>query len=194
MANTDAAYGFTPRSQPGGGDPLINSRAPQGYSIASAYGTSLFRGDPVKSSGTADTVGRPGIVIAPAGAVRGVFQGCEYTNAQGERVFSPYWPASTVATDIIAHVADDPDTIFSIQADEDVVAADVGQQGDFVSGTGDTSTGLSAYELDSSDIGTGDAVHILGLDGTFAVNDFGNYAKVLVQFNEHELGGGLTEV
>ncbi|MGZ8432779.1 MAG: hypothetical protein ACXWYM_00345 [Candidatus Binatia bacterium] len=194
MANTDAAYGFKPRSLHGS-DPALNTHAPRGYAIASGYGTSIFTGDPVKSTGTASADGRPDIEIAPAGAVRGVFAGCEYTNAAGEQVFSKYWPASTAATNIIAHVYDHPDTIFSIQADEDIVIGDIGNKVDFISGTGNTTTGQSAYELDSSNITTGDALLILGSDDMFVPNNLAeNFTKVLVKFREHELGATLTAV
>ena len=83
MANTDAPTGFTPRYLRGT-DPQFNVYAPSGYSVASAYATDLFYGDPVKSSGTADAEGRPGVVRAAAGdTVRGVFVGIEYTDSDG---------------------------------------------------------------------------------------------------------------
>lgn len=191
MANTNAAYGFRPVSLHGT-DPVFNVYAPDGYSIASGYGTSLFYGDPVKSSGTADTLGRPGIIIAPAGAVAGVFGGVYYTDANGEVQFSEMWPASTTATNIKAIVYDHPETIFSIQADESLAATDVKNKTDFVSGTGNTLTKKSGYQLDSSQIGTDDALLILGLDNTWIPNDFGTNAKALVMFREHEMGPTLT--
>lgn len=193
MPNQDAAYGFRAVSLHGT-DPQFNVNASQGYTVASGYGTSLYYGDPVKLGGDADAKGRPEIIIAPAGAVRGVFAGCEYTNAQGERIFSKHWPSGTVATDVIAHVFDHAETIFSIQADGDLATTDIGNKVDFVSGSGSAQTGFSAYELDSSDIGTGDALLIIGLDNTQIPNDFGANAKALVKFREHELGAALTAV
>lgn len=194
MANTDAAYGFRPMYTMKGKAPSTNNAASRGYAIASGYATSLFTGDPVKSVGSAAADGRPTIEIAPAGAVRGVFAGCEYTDASGSRVRSKYWPASTTATNVIAFVYDDPETVFSVQADEDIEVADFNNKADFVSGTGNTRTGLSAYELDSSNIGTGDALLIIGLDDTISPNDLASFAKVKVLFREHELGAALTAV
>lgn len=196
MANTNAAYGFRPAYLLGGfsGSNPINAAAPQGYSIASAYGTSIYSGDPVKLSGTADAKGRPGIVIGTNGPNRGVFAGVRYTNAQGERITSPYWPASTVATDIEVMVYDHPHQVFSVQASAAIAATDIGQKADFVSGSGSAVSGQSGYQLDSTTIAAQDALLILGLDGTLVVNDFGTYAKALVLFREHELGATLTAV
>jgi hypothetical protein len=192
MPNTNGPKGFTPKYLRGTA-PVTNVFAPIGYTIASGYGTSLFFGDPVKLSGTS-LLGRPDIVIqSTAGVVRGIFGGCEYTNAQGERIFSRYWPASTVATNIIAYVYDDPQTIFSIQADGAFAVTDVGQKVDYASGTGNTSTGNSGYVLTSSNIGTGDALLILGLDPTEG-NEQGSLADVLVLLREHELVGTYTAV
>lgn len=192
MANQDAAYGFRPVSLHGT-DPQFNVFAPQGYSIASAYGTTLNMGDPVKSSGTADAKGRPGIVIGTNGPILGSFGGCEYTDSvTGERKFSKHWPAATVATDIVANVYDHPETLFSVQASGDVAATDISNKADFVSGTG--ANGISGYELDSSTIGSQDCLRIQCLDASVPVNDFGANAKVLVKFKEHEHGATLTAV
>ena len=93
-------------------------------------------------------------------------------------------------------MSDDPDTIFAVQADEDVVAADIGNTADFVAGTGDSITNISGFELDSSNIGTGAGCKILGLDGTVVGdNNLGeNNTKVLIIFNEHELRGAVAGV
>lgn len=193
MANTNAAYGFRPRAQHAT-EPETNVNAPAGYSIASGYGTDIFTGDPVKRTGTGDSKGRPGIEIATPGAVVGVFAGCSYVNAQGEQVFSPYWPASTVATDIVAHVYDNPETIFAVQCDGAFAATDIANKADFQSAAGNTRTGLSGYMLDSSNIGTGDCMNILGLDTAAEPNEIGDYADVLIKFKEHEFGPAITAV
>ena len=88
MANADTPRGAWPiRHQTGG-----TIRASE-HTIASAFGTDIFRGDFVK------LVAGGGIEDADAGdRLIGVFQGCDYTNAAGEVIFSKYWPASTVAT------------------------------------------------------------------------------------------------
>lgn len=192
MPNTNAPKGLTPKYLRGTA-PVTNVYAPAGYTIASTYNTNIFFGDPVKSSGTS-LLGRPDIVIqSTPGVFLGAFGGCEYTNAQGDRVYSRYWPANTVATNIIAYVYDDPQTIFSIQADGAFAVTDVKNKVDYASGTGNTQTGNSGYVLQSSNIGTGDALLILGLDPTEG-NEQGTFADVLVLIREHELAGTYTAV
>ena len=50
---------------------------------------------------------------AVAGVI-GVFVGCSYTDSVRGLVFSQYYPASTVASDIEAFVIDDPNAIFKV--------------------------------------------------------------------------------
>ena len=187
MANIDAPIGFVPIRQPDGVRTNVYAR----YTIASGYGTSLFLGDPVKSTGTGDSItGASGIQAAAAGdTVRGVFGGVNYKNAIGAPVFSNYWPASTVATEIEALVYDDPTTIFEVQANGSVAATDLANKADFVNdGSGSTTYGTSTFELDSSSIGGSgkDNLIILYLINT-PDNAFGTNAKLAVRFNQHEL-------
>lgn len=189
MANTDAAFGLRPIKLVGGGTVGRQSE----YSIASGYSSNIFNGSPVKSTGT----GR-NIAIASAGdTMLGVFAGVSYKDSNGEIQYRQHWPASTVATEVKALVYDDPNILFEVQADEDIVAADIGATADLVNTTtGSTSTELSLAELDSSTIGTtgGVGVKIHALSDR-PDNATGNYAKVLVLINEHELRPGtLTGV
>lgn len=178
------AYGFVPVRTLGNGAPTPNNF--REYSIASGYATSLYTGDPV----TITTDGS--VIIGSVGTnMIGVFAGVEYTNSAGEIVFSRYWPASTTATNITAYVYDDPWTIFKVESDQDttaLTASQVGENADFVSGSGDTTTGISGYQLDSSTQGTGSDVgfKILGsaeADGSFT--SAGTTMDVYVLINEH---------
>ena len=107
----DAPYGLKPINLIGG---QVFAGATRQYVIASAYGTSIFNGDVVKvvSGGTIEKdTGQ-----ATATPV-GVFMGCSYVNAQGQVIYSQYYPASTTAptgTLITAYVADDPDQLFKV--------------------------------------------------------------------------------
>lgn len=185
MANVDQAFGFRPWRHARGG--VI--RASQNYTIASGLAANIFTGDPVKMTGT----GRNITVCAAGDTVVGIFQGCEYTNSKGERVFSRYWPTGTVATEIVAHVIDDPDVEFLVKCDEDVVEADIGNKADYVAGAGDTKTGLSGFMLDSSDVGNGDGLLLRSL-APLPDNDYGDDAIVVVMLREHALRGALTAV
>jgi hypothetical protein len=91
------------------------------------------------------------------------------------------------------------DNLFAIQADEDVVVADLGNSADFVNSlnvvtAGSTVTGLSGVELDSSNIGTGANMLILGVYNS-PDNDLStNNPVVIVRLNESSLRGDGTAV
>lgn len=156
MANPDAPFGFrVVRSRSGNPANQTNE-----YPIASGYATDIFSGDIVKQA----TDGT--LVIGTAGAaITGVFLGVRYTNAQGERKFSPYWPASTVATDIVALVADDPSLVLEVQSDGTMTNADIGQLVDLdTSQSGSTSTGRSKMQASATG-GSENQFRIYGIYG-----------------------------
>lgn len=182
MANRDTPFGLRFVKHQAGGTPMRLER----YRIASAYDTSIGYGDPVTLVGTGRNIARGTAASAP---FVGVFYGVSWTATNGEPKFSRYWPADTVtlgSADATAYVVDDPFAIFEVQADEDVVEADIGQHADLAFGTVDTVTGNGKTELDSSDIGTGDNVAILDIvrrdDNEVGVAN----TKVWVMINEHE--------
>lgn len=189
MANSDRPSGFTPVSWNG---------KTNVYSIAASYATALAIGDPVKSSGTADANGVPGIAIgATTGALRGVIVGLG--KAEGG-IFNPSNLDSTVrpASDPAvwyALVVDDPDAIFEIQEHENgtaLAATEVGLNQISVSGTnnGYTSTWELASTTDATAATTATLqLRLLGL-ARKPNNAFGANAKWLVKINVHELGTG----
>jgi len=180
MANRDGANGLRPSRHLSGGAIRANE-----YSIASAYAVSLFTGDTVTMTGTGKN-----IAVATGGTTvdnLGVFAGCRYVNAQGKQIFSQYWPASTVATDIVAFVYDDPNIIFVGQCD-DLAAADIGalidsdQPND--GSLGSATTGQSGTELVATTGTTGKTFRLLGLINS-PDNAYGTFAKAEVLFVEH---------
>lgn len=173
MANTNSPFGFIPRRHKG-----INELSP--YPIASGYATTIGFGDPVQF------VGDGTIAQAEAGNVDniGIFQGCEYTNSEGQRVWSEHWPASTTATNIIAYVDDDPFVVFEAQVTT-YAATLQGSHVDWVIGAPDTGKGRSKTYLDAGTTATsGKGVRVLGLSPS-PDNATGAYAKVLCMFAEH---------
>lgn len=181
MANRDTPNGLRPAKHLTGG----TIRYSDAYRVASAYGSALGRGMPVILTGT----GREIAVGTAAGApFCGVVWGFSWTDTNGVPQFSPNWVASTATLGSVAataYVYDDPDIIFQVQSDEDVVEADIGQTGDFVFGTVDTTTGWAEVELDSSDIGTGANAYIYDIVRS-PDNEVGsNFTDVLVLINEH---------
>jgi len=87
------------------------------YPIASAYGTNIAMGDIVHlvDGGTATTIEKQAGVGTSAIDIVGIFLGCKYTDPNTKQVtFSQLWPASTVASDAMAYVVDNPDVEFVI--------------------------------------------------------------------------------
>lgn len=185
MANVNSPFGLRPVRHMTGGMIRLSE-----YSIASGYGTSLFYGDPVQMTGTGKNIAQ-----SEAGNVDniGVFGGCRYVDAQGNQVFSRTWPASTVATEIVALVYDDPNIVFECQIST-IAAGDVGNLVDWAVGTGTASTGVSGAYADESTKATSDkSLRILGLVPRVD-NAYGAYAKVEVVFAEHVLKGVIAGV
>jgi hypothetical protein len=144
MANKDASFGLKPVKMMGG-SPYSGGQSR--YRIAANYGTNIFQGDLVMQ------VTGGGIEIHADGGtvpIVGVFNGCMFTDpTTSEQKFSNYYPASTNASDIIAFVHDDPNTVFEIQADDTFPVADLFGNFDIVyTNSGSTSTGISGAELD----------------------------------------------
>jgi len=144
MANKDASFGLKPVRMMGG-SPYSGGQSR--YRIAANYGTSIFQGDLVMQ------VTGGGVEIHADGGtvpIVGVFNGCMYTDpTTSEQVFSNYYPASTNASDIIAFIHDDPNTVFEIQADDTFPVADLFGNFDIVyTNSGSTYTGISGAELD----------------------------------------------
>lgn len=112
----DAPYGFRAINELNG---LPYAGATRQIPIARNYGTALFNGDLVQltTDGTLiktsySAASSPTNVIA--GAI-GVFVGCSYTNpSTGQKQFAQYYPASTLANDIVAYVVDDPSALFKV--------------------------------------------------------------------------------
>lgn len=196
MANANRPSGFSPvqylNGSPWNGQARI-------YSIAAAYATALYIGDPVKSSGTADANGVPGIVLgATTGALRGVIVGlgsAEGLIANPKNLDITYRPAAAQATDWYAMVVDNPYVLFEVQENANgtaLAATEIGLNTISVSGTG--SGFVSGWMLASATDATPATTATLQLRLMGLVrrqqNAFGAYAKHLVKINVHELGTG----
>jgi len=130
----DAPYGFKPVNLIGG---QVFAGSTRQLPIAYGYSTNIFNGDVVAinrgqivrvavttsgalnwagtitaAAGTSYSTGAGAIVGGTNGTV-GVFLGCSYTNpSTNQKIFSQYWPASTLAGDAVAYVSDDPDAVY----------------------------------------------------------------------------------
>jgi len=196
MANANRPAGFIPVQYLNGAPWNGQARL---YSIAAAYATALYIGDPVASSGTANAAGVPGIVRGTAtGALRGVILGLgtqEGLIANPQNLDITYRPGAATANDWFAMVVDDPMVLFEIQEHANgtqLVAADIGNNTISFSGTGNgfTSGWQLASATDAAPATTATLqLRLMGLVRRLD-NAFGAYAKHLVKINVHELGSG----
>lgn len=173
MANLDAPFGFRPHNNSCG----QNTRA--GYTIASAYGTAIYPGDPVKLvSGSLQRA-------AAGDAIVGIFAGCTYVPTGDLVPKWGHWPASQAASSISAQVYDEPDALFEVQVDGGTLAAtDVGKLADCVAGAGSTPYQKSGFML-SATAGTGAATFRILEKVQGHDNEWGADVKVVVQVHEH---------
>ena len=144
-----APYGFKPINLIGG---QVFAGSTRTLPIAYGYNTSIFYGDLVYQTG--GFINRTTLTsnsFASGKIPMGVFLGCSYTNpATKQKLFTQYWPAGTLASDAVAIVADDPDTLFkmAVVSSGTTIAsasvADIGYNLQLVDNTGSTATGNSA--------------------------------------------------
>ena len=181
MANVDAARGLQPLTSPNG---TIKANI---YPITVAYGTSLFRGDPVLMTTTGTVEIATSTIML--GAAIGFFD--------VDLIPINYYVGST-ATQAYVLVADDCAQEFVIQDDGDggaLALADMFGNGVVVAGTGSSITGESRYELDSSSVDA-TAANTLKVLRLHKVQDnaFGTHAKLVVRPNNHQNNVGIVAV
>lgn len=197
MSSTSAPFGFRPSFHNSG------QIRPKAYTIASGYAANVFAGDPVKlvdagtvQLGTSDGT-RSGTVDGIS--LLGIFAGCEYLDASGKPVISPFWPASTTATEVTAWVYDDPETLFDVEyanpSAGTTVQTAVGEECDWTvaSPGGSTSTGLSNTKLTA----------IQATSGQFQITGFARnvndsltdaYVTATVRINEHQYKAAVNSI
>jgi len=184
MANKDAPFGLKPVGELGSG---YNTSGTTEYKIASGATGNIFSGDLVKMANTGT------ILVAAAGnQALGVFRGCQYTDSNGDVIYSPYWPSGTVTSDAVAFVVDDPNALFEVQsaATGSVVQTVVGNNADIVYTSGSTKTGISAVEISGTTAATSAQLRIVGVSGDPDNNTLGTGAasanvNLIVKINEH---------
>jgi hypothetical protein len=184
MANVDKAFGLRPL----GNLSASGSQKQYGYQIADNQSGAIFQGDLVTL--------KDGYILqfdpATHTAAVGVFNGCNYIDpTTGKPTWKNFYPGSINITQgtINADVIDDPNQLFIIQNDETSQISNYGKNADVTVGTGNTTTGMSAMELDTSTIATTAALN-LKIIGLYNVpgNTVGEFAVVVVKINEHLYG------
>lgn len=188
MANRDAPRGFVPVSN-AYGSPWTG--APRRYYVSSDDSNNIFIGDPVALSGSGDAFGIPGVVRATAGAGSSAGDGpvgvvVGFENLTSDNLSRTYRPASTAGYLL---VCDDPNALYEIQEDSvggALAVTSIGLNANFIIGTGNTTTGTSAVELDSNtaDVTATLDMRIIGISPRID-NEVGVNAKWLVKLNNH---------
>jgi hypothetical protein len=122
----------------------------------------------------------------------GVFVGCTYTNAQGQIIYSQYYPANTAAVNgstISAYVIDDDRAVFQVQSAGSVTQAALGANV-FLNAvqstsTGSTTTGNSntAVVAGASAVTTSAAFRVIGFVNSTTSQVGDAYTDILVKFN-----------
>ena len=197
MSSISAPFGFRPSYHNSG------QMRPKAYTIASTYAANIFSGDPVKLTdngvvqlGTSDGT-RSGTVDGIS--LLGIFGGCQYNDATGRPVISPFWPTGATGTNIVAWVYDDPETLFDVQYNNPssgtTVQTAVGEECDWTvaSPGGSTQTGLSNTLLTAIQATSGQ-FQITGF--AYNINDSltDAYVVATVRINEHHYKAAVNSV
>ena len=191
-----APYGLKPVNLIGG---QVFAGSTRNIPIASGYNTNIFNGD-IVTLVAGGTVAKSAIAdeSSPVAGLVGVFLGCSYTNpSTKQKTFAQYWPAGTVASDAVAIVCDDPDTLFKVVLvagdTEDAAAAltpaylgqtVVGSNVTCVQNTGSTTTGDSKIGV-YTPAGAGTASTVFRVVDVVpdTANSSGNFCELIVKFN-----------
>jgi hypothetical protein len=193
MATTASPYGLRPVNRVDG---MPYAGATQTFLIDPAgEATNLFYGQVViigadgylaLSTATGADITTNNLGGNGVGAI-GVFVGCEYFNAQGQLIFSQFYPSGTTGV-VSAKVITDPNVVFQAQLDGPGAQTVLGTNTFFAAvqstSTGSTTTGNSTSALESTVVTTAAAFRIVGfvdLEGFSTVGDA--FTDVLVKFN-----------
>ena len=145
MATTAAPYGFVPVNRLGG----YEGGSFRQLKMTNSYGTSVFFGDIAElvAAGTIEID-----TVATSSRPIGIFQGCSFTDPNlNYKLFSQMWTASTVATDILAHIADDPRQVFQVQGEGSFTQAMLGLNAEVSTYVaGNTNIGKSVLSLEAT--------------------------------------------
>lgn len=168
MANADSPKGFRPLEE-GPTFPV---------SVDASNATTIGKGDPLEMEADG---GYGRAEAGDAAVVKYIAWG--FKDSDGNSI--TYLPASTAGT--VNAIPITPGRKFVIQSNTGttVAATAVNATADFVAGNASTTSGVSTYELDASDIGTGTQLRILGKLETAEDNAWGEaHVDLIVEFSE----------
>ena len=193
MASTASPYGLRAVNELGG---LPYAGSTRQFLIDPAgYNTNIFNGSivAINTSGYINIVTTNGdnSTPFPAGTI-GVFVGCSFTNAQGQIIYSQYYPANTASVQgsaITAYVIDDDRAVFQVQANGSMAQTTLGMNVILSAvqstSTGSTTTGNSTTAVSASAAATsGYAFRVVGFADVPGFSTVGDaFTDILVKFN-----------
>ena len=197
MASTATPYGFRAVNELGGLPYAGSTRSfpinPAGYAVNIFNGSLVY----VAASGYLQLVTATGADATtnyfPTGSGSsatntgsiGIFVGCSYVNAQGQTIYSQYYPANSL--NAIAFVVDDDRAVFSVQANGSVTFAELGTNVFLANiqstSTGSTTNGNSNVAVSSSSTASTAAFRIVGFVNNAQSQAGDAYTDLLVKFN-----------
>lgn len=143
--NVSAPYGLKPINLIGG---QVFAGSTRSLPIQYGYSTNIFYGDIVKLA--RGFINRAAVTTAGGSGIVGIFLGCSYTDpVTKQKRYAQNWPASTLAGDAVAIVADDPDLVLQgvVCSGTTVVGSGslalIGQNLAMIDNTGNLNTGDS---------------------------------------------------
>ena len=194
MASTASPYGFRAVNEIGGLPYAGSTRTflinPAGYANNIFNGSLVFVGSDgylqlVTATGADATTNAFPAGTTLTGAV-GVFVGCSYYNAQGQLIFSQYYPANTTGV-VQAMVIDDDRTVFQVQAAGVISQTELGNNVYLANAqstsTGSTQTGNSNIAVNATAVTTSAAFRIVGFVNSTTSQVGDAYTDLLVKFN-----------
>ena len=192
MSATAAPFGLRPMGSLAG---KYNNSFRQ-YPILSTESTRICYGDIVKlnDAGTTTTIQKD--TGTTSATPIGIFLGCRFVDVSTKQLtFSQQW-SGAAHTEGMAYVADDPNILFTIQADGTVNDDDIAANCALVQGTSSADLSISRVSLDISTAANTAALPIRIVDflGGFDGDEKGTAFPIMVcKFNTgHQLGIGVV--
>ena len=192
MSATAAPFGLRPMGNLGRN---FNGSFRQ-YPILASESTRICYGDIVKlnDAGTTTTIQKD--TGTTSATPIGIFLGCRFIDVSTKQLtFSQQW-SGAAHTEGMAYVADDPNILFTIQADGTVNDDDIAANCALVQGTSSADLSISRVSLDISTAANTAALPIRIVDflGGFDGDEKGTAFPIMVcKFNTgHQLGIGVV--
>jgi hypothetical protein len=179
-----APYGLIPINLIGG---QVFAGSTRNFPINSGSATAIFFGDIVRLNNDG-TLGKD--TGTNAATPVGVFLGCSYTDPTYGRAFRQFYPGAVVATDIVASVVDDPDTLFKVAVVSSgttigaVTRTAVGENAVLVQNAGLTATGNSRVAVSATTATTSTwPVRVVDVIAE-TTSSAGSFTEVVVKWNQ----------